>query len=172
MTTLQNRPNTALVVVDMQNGVIAAGHSRDAVVTNVQSLVAKARREGVSVVWIQHSDEQLAKGSDDWRIIPELTPADGEPLIGKTYGDAFEGTGLESVLSESGIGCLVVVGAQTDACIRSTIHGAFARGYDVTLVSDAHTTDDHSQWGRADAGQGHHAHEPLLDLPEGPRPER
>ena len=147
MTTLENRPNTALLVVDMQAGVIAAAHGRDAVVKNVEGLVAKARREHVSVIWVQHSDEQLAKGSDGWRIVSELTPGGAEPLVEKVYGDSFEDTDLEAVLSGLRVGRLVVVGAQSDACIRSTIHGAFVRGYDVTLVSDAHTTEDHSQWG-------------------------
>ena len=147
MTTLENRPNTALLVVDVQNGVVAEAHERDAVVANVGSLVEKARRERVPVVWVQHSDEQLARGSDSWRIVPELTPDEAEPLVEKTYGDSFEDTTLEAILSDLGVGRLVVVGAQTDACVRSTIHGAFARGYDATLVSDAHTTEDLSAWG-------------------------
>src|SRR5881396_2487138 len=113
MTTLENRPNTALLVVDVQNGV-----------------VERARRERVPVVWVQHSDEQLVRGSDDWRIVPQLAPGDAEPLVEKNYGDSFEDTTLETVLSGLGVGRLVVVGAQTDACIRSTLHGAFARGYD------------------------------------------
>jgi nicotinamidase-related amidase len=147
MTTLENRPNTALLVIDVQNGVVAKGHQRDAVVANVGNLVEKARHEQVPVVWVQHNDEQLARGSDEWLIVPELTPDDAEPLIEKSYGDSFEGTHLESVLSGLGIGRLVVVGAQTDACIRSTLHGALVRGYDATLVSDAHTTEDQSEWG-------------------------
>ncbi len=147
MTTLENRPNTALLVIDVQNGVVEKAHERDAVVANIAGLVEKARREGVPVVWVQHFSEQLAKGTDRWRIVPELAPADSEPLIEKSYGDAFEDTTLESVLWDRGIGRLVVVGAQTDACIRSTLHGAFARGYDATLVADAHTTDDMSAWG-------------------------
>jgi nicotinamidase-related amidase len=147
MTTLEKRPNTALLVVDVQNGVVQGAHERDAVVANVGSLVEKARREGVSVVWVQHSDEQLARGSDDWQIVPELTPGDAEPLVEKNYGDSFEDTALEAVLSGLGVGRLFVVGAQTDACIRSTLHGAFARGYDATLVSDAHTTEDLTEWG-------------------------
>ena len=147
MTTLENRPNTALLVVDVQNGVVEKAHERDAVVANIAGLVEKARREGVHVVWVQHFSEQLAKGSDRWRIVPELAPGDAEPLIEKSYGDAFEDTTLETVLSDLGVGRLVVVGAQTDACIRSTLHGAFARGYDATLVADAHTTDDMSAWG-------------------------
>ncbi|GAA0835968.1 isochorismatase family protein [Streptosporangium amethystogenes subsp. fukuiense] len=147
MTTLVNRPNTALLVVDVQNGVVVGAHERDAVVANIGSLVEKARREGVPVVWIQHSDEQLARGSDDWRIVPELTPGDAEPLVEKNYGDSFEDTALEAVLSGLGVGRLVVVGAQTDWCIRSTLHGAFARGYDTALVGDAHTTEDQTAWG-------------------------
>jgi nicotinamidase-related amidase len=147
MTTLDNRPNTALLVIDVQNGVVGGSHDRDAVVANVGSLVDKAREEQVPVVWVQHTDEQLAKGSDDWRIVPELTPDETEPHVDKSYGDAFEDTKLDTVLSDLGVGRLFVVGAQTDECIRSTIHGAFVRGYDTTLVSDAHTTEDLTEYG-------------------------
>ena len=147
MTTLKNRPNTALLVVDVQNGVVAEAHERDAVVAKLGSLVERARRVRVPVVWVQHADDDLVSGSDEWRIVPELTPGDSEPLIEKNYGDSFEDTTLEIVLSELGVGRLIVAGAQTDACIRSTLHGAFVRGYDATLVSDAHTTDDMTAWG-------------------------
>ncbi|MFE0381812.1 isochorismatase family protein [Streptomyces inhibens] len=147
MTILENRPNTALLVVDVQKGVAEGGHQRDVVVANVASLVERARREGVPVVWVQHSDEELTRGSDNWRIVPELNPEDAEPLVEKSYGDSFEDTTLETVLSGLGVGRLVVVGAETDACIRSTLHGAFARGYDATLVRDAHTTGDKTAWG-------------------------
>ena len=147
MTTLENRPNTAVLVVDVQNGVVEAAHERDAVVANIGSLVEKARREGVPVVWVQDSGGHITKGSDAWQIVPELDPADDEPRIDKHYGDSFEDTTLETVLSGLGVGRLLVVGAETDACVRSTLHGAFVRGYDTTLVSDAHTTADQSEWG-------------------------
>jgi nicotinamidase-related amidase len=147
VTTLANRPNTALLVVDVQNGVVQGAHERDAVVANVGSLVERARQERIPVVWVQHSGENLEQGSDAWRIVPELSPADAEPLVEKHYGDSFEDTTLETVLSGLGVGRLVVVGAQTDGCIRSTLHGAFVRGYDATLVGDAHTTEDLTGWG-------------------------
>ena len=147
MTTLDNRPNTALLVVDVQNGVVEAAHDCDAVVANVGALVEKARRQQIPVVWVQHSNEELARGSDNWRIVPELEPDDSEPLVEKSYGDSFEDTSLETVLSDLEVGRLLVVGAETDACIRSTLHGALVRGYDATLVSDAHTTNDMSAWG-------------------------
>ncbi len=147
MTTLENRPTTALLVVDMQNGVIATAHARAAVVAKVGVLVEKARRGGVPVIWVQHFDERLARGSHEWQIVPELTPRGAEPLVEKHYGDSFEDTNLENVLLALRVGRLFVVGAQTDACIRSTIHGALVRGYDVTLVSDAHTTEDQTTWG-------------------------
>jgi len=147
MTTLKGRPNTALLVIDVQNGVVAGAHERVAVVANVGTLVEKAREERVPVVWVQHNDQGLVRGTDDWRIVPELHPGDTEPLVEKSYGDSFEDTRLETVLSGLGVGRLIVVGAQTDACVRSTLHGAFARGYDATLVSDAHTTEDQSAWG-------------------------
>jgi nicotinamidase-related amidase len=148
MTTLENRPNTALLVVDVQDGVVQGTHDRDAVVANVGSLVEKARQQRVPVVWVQHSgDGQLTKGSAGWRIVPELVPGDAEARVEKNYADSFEDTTLETVLSGLGVGRLVVVGAQTDECIRSTLHGAIVRGYDATLVSDAHTTEDQTEWG-------------------------
>ena len=147
MTTLENRPNTALLVVDVQNAVVGGAHQRDAVVANVGILVEKARTQEIPVVWVQHSDEGIVKGSEGWQIVPELSPDDAEPLIQKNYPDSFEETSLKSVLSGLGVGRLVVVGAQTDECIRSTLHGALVRGYDATLVSDAHTTEDQTEWG-------------------------
>ncbi|MFJ3672239.1 isochorismatase family protein [Streptomyces sp. NPDC090106] len=147
MTTLQARPGTALLVIDVQNGVVGGAHHRDTVVAHIGSLIERARAEGVPVVWVQHSDDELTQGSQDWAYVPELTRADGEALVHKSYGDSFEATDLEQVLADAAVGHLVVTGAESDACIRSTIHGAFTRGYDVTLVSDAHTAGDKSAWG-------------------------
>jgi nicotinamidase-related amidase len=147
MTTLSNRPNTALVVIDVQNGVVGGAYDRDAVVGNIASLVGRARDGGVPIVWVQHSSEGLQQGSEEWQYVPELKRDDAEPLVHKRYADSFEETDLEAVLADAGVGRLVVTGAQTDECIRSTIHGAFVRGYDVTLVGDAHTTEDLSEYG-------------------------
>ncbi len=147
MTTLTQRPNTALLVIDVQNDVVAGAYNRDSIVANIAALVTRARAESVPVVWVQHSADHLPEGSEGWRYVPELTPAEAEPVVHKRYGDAFENTDLEKVLAERRIGRLIVSGAQTDACIRSTLHGAIVRGYDATLVSDAHTTKDLTQWG-------------------------
>ena len=116
-------------------------------VAAVGKLVDGARSHDVPVVWVQHSDEGLPRGSEPWEIVTELQPADGEPVVEKHYGDSFEDTTLESVLGDLGVGRLLVAGAQTDMCIRSTLHGALVRGYDTTLISDAHTTEDLSEWG-------------------------
>jgi len=147
MTTLPNRPNTALLVVDVQNGVVRTAYERDAIMANIARVVEKARAERVPVLWVQHTDGNLKRGSEPWQIVPELVPAQGEMKIEKQYGDSFEATVLEATLDKLAVGRLVVVGAQTDACIRGTLHGAFVRGYDVTLVSDAHTTEDHTAYG-------------------------
>jgi nicotinamidase-related amidase len=147
VTTLTDRPNTALLVIDVQNDVMAGTHNRDAVIANIAQLVDRARAANVPVVWVQHSSEQIPPGSDGWRYVAELTPDESEPVVPKRYGDSFEDTDLEDVLSRAGVGSLVVAGAQTDECIRSTLHGAIVRGYDATLVSDAHTTEDLTQWG-------------------------
>jgi nicotinamidase-related amidase len=147
VSTLSDRPNTALVVIDVQNGVVGGAHERDQVVANIGTLVGKARADGVPVVWVQHSGEDLEQGSEAWQLVPELDRQESEPLVHKTFADSFEDTDLEEVLAKAGIGRLYVSGAQTDECIRSTIHGAFVRGYDVTLVGDAHTTEDLTEYG-------------------------
>ena len=147
MTTLENRPKTALVVIDVQNGVVADAYDRDNVVSNIAALVDKARDARVDVMWVQHASENLPRGSDEWQLVPQLKPRDGEPLVHKAYGDSFEETDLEAVLRQRGIGRLLVSGAQTDQCIRSTLHGAIVRGYDATLVADAHTTQDLTAYG-------------------------
>jgi nicotinamidase-related amidase len=147
MTTLTDRPNTALLVIDVQNEVMAQAHEYAAVVANIGTLVDRARYEGVPIVWVQHSSEHLQKGSDGWEYVPELVREDAEPLVHKTFHDSFEDTDLAEILEDAGVGHLVVTGAETDACIRATIHHAYVRGYDVTLVGDAHTTADNTEWG-------------------------
>ncbi|MEV1027094.1 isochorismatase family protein [Streptomyces sp. NPDC050264] len=147
MTTLPDRPRTALLVIDVQNEVVEGAARRDEVVARISTLVDRARAEDVPVIWVQHSDDGLKEGTHAWSYVPELVRRDGEPVVHKKYGDSFEATDLEAVLAERGVGRLVVTGAQSDVCVRSTIHGGFVRGYDVTLVGDAHTTQDLSEYG-------------------------
>ena len=139
--------STALLVVDMQVGVIDDAWQRESVIEKVSELVDRARRQGVPVVWIRHSSQYVVYGSDAWQIVPDLVPLPNEAIVEKRYGDAFEDTDLEPVLSEKHVGSLVLCGAQSDACIISTAFGAFVRGYDVTLVADANTTSDRSSYG-------------------------
>jgi nicotinamidase-related amidase len=148
MTTLEDRPNTALLVIDVQRGVMDGAHDRDGVIARIGALVDRARAEDVPVIWVQHEDDgPLLRDSDGWQYVDELVRDGAEPLVHKAYGDSFEATDLEDRLAERGVGRLVVTGAQTDACVRSTLHGAFVRGYDTTLVGDAHTTEDLTEWG-------------------------
>jgi nicotinamidase-related amidase len=138
------------MVIDVQNDVVEDAHERDKVIANINALVERARREQVPVVWVQHHDnsgEGIRLGSEGWQIVPELSPDQADPRIDKNYGDSFEDTTLESVLSGLGVGRLIVSGAQTDACVRATLHGAFVRGYDTILVGDAHTCSDMTKWG-------------------------
>jgi nicotinamidase-related amidase len=147
MTTLVNRPRTALLVIDVQTGVVAGAYDRDNVIANIGTLVGKARAADVDVIWVQHNSDDLPVGSESWQYVPELVRLESEALVQKAYGDSFEETDLESVLAARGVGRLLVAGAQTDECIRSTLHGAIARGYDATLIGDAHTTEDLSSYG-------------------------
>lgn len=138
---------TALLIIDMQNNVVANAFQRNEVIANVEKLIQKARREQVPVVWIQHSSEEMKKNTEGWEFVSELQRQESDPLVYKVYGDSFEDTNLKTDLDKLEVGRLVVTGAQTDACIRATIHGGFVRGYDTVLVSDAHTTEDLTAYG-------------------------
>lgn len=134
----------ALVVIDLQNGVLADQGTWDAdgVVARVADLVDRARASQTPVVWVQHNSGELVAGEAAWQLADGLQPAGGEPEIQKRHGDSFAGTDLADVLTHLGVNHLVITGAQTDWCVRSTLHGAVTRGYDVTLVSDCHTTGE------------------------------
>ena len=111
-----------------------------AFIKNVARAVEKARNAGVPVIWVQHSDKDLVYGSPEWQWVPELTPEDGEPLIHKHFNSSFEQTALEEHLATLGTSHIALAGAASNWCIRATAYGALDRGYDLTLLEDAHTT--------------------------------
>jgi nicotinamidase-related amidase len=132
----------ALIVIDVQNAVVRNAHDRGGVVARIADLVDRARTAGCPVIWVRHTDDELVRGSHEWELVDSLRPSENEPVIDKSFGDAFEGTVLQDVLAERGVTSLYVTGAQTDFCVRSTLHGAITRGHDAILVRDCHTTDD------------------------------
>lgn len=142
MATTGNPDKAALLVIDVQNNVVADAWHRDDVVANINKLVDHARSSEIPVIWIQHQAEDLPRDSEAWQLVPELTPTANELHIYKEYSDSFAATDLRQTLDELGIGHLVITGAQTNACVRATTYRSAAEGYDVTLVGDAHTTED------------------------------
>ena len=141
MATVREGNRLVLIVVDVQVGVVKDFWDVPRIVTNVARAVERARAEAVPVIWVQHADENLPKGSPQWQWVPELVPAEGEPLIHKQFNSSFEQTSLESELANLGVTHIVLAGAATNWCIRATAYGALERGYDLTLVNDAHTTE-------------------------------
>jgi nicotinamidase-related amidase len=141
---MSTRPGSrsALLVIDVQVGVVAQAWARDAVVARIVQAVVQARRHGVDVVWVQHGDDELLPGSPGWAWVPELQPLSTEAQFGKRFNSAFEDTGLLTELDRRGVCHLVLAGAATNWCIRATAYGALERGFDVTLLGDAHTTED------------------------------
>ena len=141
MATVRDGDKTVLLIVDVQVGVVCDAWQAPRVIANVARTVARARAEGVPVLWVQHADEQLVSGSDAWQWVPELVPGGGEPVIHKAFNSAFEQTPLEDQLQRLGATRIVLAGAASNWCIRATAYAALERGYDLTLVSDAHTTE-------------------------------
>ena len=131
MSSLPNRPNTALLIVDVQRDVVAGAHDRDGVIANINTLLERARGAGTPVIWVQHADDGLPEGSDGWQYVEELQREDSEPLVHKHFGDSFEETDLEESLAGTGTAHVVLAGAQSNWCIRATAYAALDRGYEV-----------------------------------------
>jgi nicotinamidase-related amidase len=134
---------SALLVIDVQNANTAEGYRREEVIGRIRGLIERAKGAGAPVIWVQHhaTGSPLERGSEGWQIVAEVRPGEGETVIEKEYLDAFVETGLRAELDRLGVGHLVLCGAATDACIRSTAQRSQIEGYDVTLVADGHTTD-------------------------------
>ena len=139
-----DRSKTALIVIDVQNGVVDFAKNRNEIVHRIAELVERARANKTDVIWVQHSEDDMPIDSEYWQIVPELKPASNDKIVHKLWRSSFEETDLEAVLEELEVGHLVVTGAQTNYCVRHTIHAAIERGLDITLVEDAHTTMDES----------------------------
>jgi nicotinamidase-related amidase len=140
MATVREGNIGVLLVVDVQVGVLREAWEAPRVIANVARTVERARAQGVPVLWVQHADNGLTRGSADWQWVPELVPAPGEPLFHKQFNSSFEQTTLEEELASLGATHIVLAGAASNWCIRATAYGALERGYDLTLVEDAHTT--------------------------------
>src|SRR5690349_24319984 len=128
---------TALMVIDMQVGIVAGGYQKDEVVARIADLIAAARSSGTPVVFVQHEEDwpSMRHGEPGWQIHPALTPADGELVINKWACDAFYGTPLREELTARGVRNLIITGMQTQACVDATCRRAVSEGFDVTLVA-------------------------------------
>ena len=140
MATVRDGNKGVLLIVDAQVGVMREAWDAPRVIRNVARAVERARADGTPVIWVQHSDTDLVHGSPEWQWVPELAPAAGEPLVHKRFNSSFEETALEEHLARLGATHIALAGAATNWCIRATAYGALDRGYDLTLIKDAHTT--------------------------------
>lgn len=148
MSTVRPGNQPVLMVIDVQVGVMSEAWDAPRVIRNVARAVELARERGVPVIWVQHQADDLPRDSAPWQIVPELAPAAGEKRIYKRYESTFEGTDLEAHLAAEGTTHIVLAGASTNWCIRATAYAALDRGYDLTLLKNAHTT------GSIDLGNG------------------
>jgi nicotinamidase-related amidase len=142
MATIRNGNKTVLLVVDFQVGVVAQAWDAPRVGANIALAVERARAQDVPVIWVQHEDDDMPRGSPAWQFVPALVPAEGEFRVCKRHNSAFEDTPLEPELARLGATHIVLAGAATSWCIRSAAYATLERGYDLTLLKDAHTTGD------------------------------
>lgn len=142
---MTNQAHTALIIIDMQVGLLDGAHDEERIINTVADLLQRARQANMPVVHVQHDHltyEPLMPGKPTWQIHPRLTPLEGEPIVHKSGSDAFYATDLDTVLGAAHVHRLIVTGMQTEFCVDTTVRAASSRGYEVTLVADAHTTGD------------------------------
>jgi nicotinamidase-related amidase len=138
MTTLPNN-NSALVVVDAQRVILSGCHDHEEKTKKIIDAVDLARQKNIPIIWIQHSDGEIIRGSDEWKLVQGLVPLANEQIIEKHFRSSFVETDLHSTLQSLGVGTIYLCGAESNFCIRHTIHSAIEIGYDVILLRDAHT---------------------------------
>ena len=139
MATVREGNQSVLLIVDVQVGVMKNAWDSPRIIRNIGGAVAKARSARIPILWVQHSDDRLVHGTPDWELVPELIPAGDDPRVQKHFGSSFEQTSLEETLAQLGASHIVLAGAATNWCIRATAYAALDRGYDLTLISDAHS---------------------------------
>ncbi len=143
MAKIRNSNKKALLVIDVQNGVVKNVFDQDTVISNITKVIQKARMENIPIIFVQHTnDKELPKNSSQWKIVKEIKIHKDDYCISKKYNSAFDNTDLNKILEQQEIDELVITGVATNWCIRATLFGALTKGYSVTLISDAHTTND------------------------------
>jgi nicotinamidase-related amidase len=141
----------ALLVIDVQVNMFDPSHavaSADGLLARVRSLVTRARTAGAPVVFVRNCggpEDPDVHGTPGWELHPTLQPGPGELVLDKTTCDTFVSTHLGEELDALGVRRVVITGLQSEYCIRETTLGALARGLEVTLVQDAHSTYDGRQ---------------------------
>jgi len=134
---------TALLVVDMQEALVAGAFDEQDVLARIDAVIGRARVQGVPVIYVQHNHATftpMMKGSPGWRIHARIAPQSGDAIIEKEASDAFYATNLESTLRFLNVETLVVAGMMTEYCVDTTARSALSHDFDVVLLSDGHTT--------------------------------
>jgi nicotinamidase-related amidase len=137
-----------IIVVDLQTGVFDGRvgpplWDADGLVTRARTIFDWARRTGRRIAFIRQNSppgDQLAPGAAGWPIWPALGQATDEPTFDKTVENSFSVPDLGRWVADQGAGEVIVIGAATNHCVKSTVAGAMEQGLKVTVVSDAHST--------------------------------
>lgn len=154
MTITALGPNAALVLIDLQKGILSKPTAQPArtVLENAAALAAAFRRRGLPVVLVRvvgqapgRVERPLMQGEPPpgWtELAPELDRQPGDRLIEKRSWGAFSGTGLEALLRERDAAGIVLGGVATSIGVETTARQAYELGFNVTLATDAMTDYD------------------------------
>ena len=152
MTVTTLDPKTALIVVDLQKGIVSRPivDPMDGVVKHAAALSEAFRGHGLPVVLVnvagaapgrteqpRGGPRELPAGWTD--LIPELNRQPQDHVVTKHTPGAFTNTGLEAHLKSLGVTQVVIVGVATSNGVEVTARQAYELGFNVTLAADAMT---------------------------------
>lgn len=138
----------ALLIIDVQVGLFEpkpTPYKSDEVISHINKLAVKARASNMPIIWIQHetpNHDILKFQSSGWQLPTNMNQAESDFYVRKTTPDSFLKTDLLKILTNRAVSELVVCGYASEFCVDTTIRSAAAKGFKITLVSDAHTTHD------------------------------
>jgi nicotinamidase-related amidase len=134
----------ALIIIDIQNGLTNRKnlYQISLFIDTLNHAIKKLRETGNLIIFFQHNNKQLIKGTDNWKIDRRIDKNESDLVIQKFHGNAFDRTNLEAILRKNDVDETLVCGLVSHGCVKSTCKGGMALGFNIALLKNGHTNWD------------------------------
>ena len=131
----------ALILIDIQNGLTKKKilHNETVFLDSVNSAIKAYRDSDFKIIFVQHNNNQLKKGSSAWEIDSRIDKQENDSVIQKKHGNAFQDTDLKTTLADLEINSITVGGLVSHGCVKATCLGGLSEGFEISLLKKGHT---------------------------------